>query len=46
MSVEDVGLVALGYLLGSLPFGYWIPRVLVGTDIRTVGSGTSRITTA
>ena len=39
MSVEDVGLVALGYLLGSLPFGYWIPRVLVGTDIRTVGSG-------
>jgi glycerol-3-phosphate acyltransferase PlsY len=39
MPLEDVGLVALGYLLGSLPFGYWIPRVLAGTDIRTVGSG-------
>ena len=32
-------LVLLGYLLGSLPFGYWLPRVLAGVDIRTVGSG-------
>ncbi|MGH3029328.1 MAG: glycerol-3-phosphate 1-O-acyltransferase PlsY [Gaiellaceae bacterium] len=29
----------LGYLLGSLPWGYWLPRVFVGVDIRTVGSG-------
>ncbi|HEX2045563.1 MAG TPA: glycerol-3-phosphate 1-O-acyltransferase PlsY [Gaiellaceae bacterium] len=29
----------LGYVLGSLPWGYWLPRLLVGVDIRTVGSG-------
>jgi acyl phosphate:glycerol-3-phosphate acyltransferase len=28
-----------GYLLGSLPFGYWLPRVFLGEDIRTRGSG-------
>jgi acyl phosphate:glycerol-3-phosphate acyltransferase len=28
-----------GYLLGALPFGYWLPRVLRGEDIRTRGSG-------
>ncbi len=28
-----------GYLLGSLPFGYWLPRVFRGEDIRTKGSG-------
>jgi glycerol-3-phosphate acyltransferase PlsY len=28
-----------GYLLGSLPFGYWVPRVVRGEDIRTRGSG-------
>jgi glycerol-3-phosphate acyltransferase PlsY len=28
-----------GYLLGSLPFGYWLPRLLRGEDIRTRGSG-------
>ena len=28
-----------GYLLGSLPFGYWLPRVFRGEDIRTRGSG-------
>ena len=33
------GLVALGYLLGSLPWGLWLPRLLVGVDVRTVGSG-------
>lgn len=32
-------LVALGYLLGSMPWGYWVPRALVGVDIRTLGSG-------
>ena len=31
--------VLAGYLLGSLPFGYWVPRLLRGEDIRTVGSG-------
>jgi acyl phosphate:glycerol-3-phosphate acyltransferase len=28
-----------GYLLGSLPFGYWLPRVFRGEDIRAQGSG-------
>jgi len=28
-----------GYLLGSLPFGYWLPRVFRGEDIRAGGSG-------
>lgn len=28
-----------GYLLGSLPFGYWLPRIFRGEDIRTQGSG-------
>jgi acyl phosphate:glycerol-3-phosphate acyltransferase len=28
-----------GYLLGSLPFGYWVPRIVRGEDIRTMGSG-------
>jgi glycerol-3-phosphate acyltransferase PlsY len=28
-----------GYLLGALPFGYWLPRIIRGEDIRTRGSG-------
>src|ERR687896_879332 len=28
-----------GYLLGSLPFGYWLPRLVRGEDIRERGSG-------
>jgi glycerol-3-phosphate acyltransferase PlsY len=28
-----------GYLLGSMPFGYWIVRLVKGEDIRKVGSG-------
>ena len=28
-----------GYVLGSLPFGYWVPRLVRGEDIRTRGSG-------
>ena len=28
-----------GYLLGSMPFGYWLPRLLRGEDIRARGSG-------
>jgi glycerol-3-phosphate acyltransferase PlsY len=32
--------VILGaYVVGSMPFGYWVVRALEGTDIRTVGSG-------
>ncbi len=28
-----------GYLLGSMPFGYWVPKLVRGEDIRTKGSG-------
>jgi len=28
-----------GYLLGSMPFGYWLVRLLKGEDIRRAGSG-------
>ena len=33
------GLVVLGYLLGSCPWGYWLVRVFKHEDIRKVGSG-------
>jgi glycerol-3-phosphate acyltransferase PlsY len=32
-------LVAGGYLIGSIPFGYWLVRAAKGVDIRSVGSG-------
>jgi acyl phosphate:glycerol-3-phosphate acyltransferase len=32
-------LVAAGYVLGSMPWGYWVPRLFAGVDIRTLGSG-------
>jgi glycerol-3-phosphate acyltransferase PlsY len=28
-----------GYLLGSMPFGYWLVRFVKGEDVRTAGSG-------
>jgi glycerol-3-phosphate acyltransferase PlsY len=28
-----------GYLLGSMPFGYWVVRVFHGADVRQAGSG-------
>jgi glycerol-3-phosphate acyltransferase PlsY len=31
--------VAGGYLVGSVPFGYWLVRATKHVDIRTVGSG-------
>lgn len=43
-ALTAAALVGLGYLLGSLPFGYWLPRALVGVDIRTVGSGNTGAT--
>lgn len=30
---------AIGYLLGSIPFGYLLVRVFRGADVRTTGSG-------
>jgi glycerol-3-phosphate acyltransferase PlsY len=37
--VKEVLAVLGGYLLGSLPFGYWLPRIFRGEDIRASGSG-------
>lgn len=31
--------VVLAYLIGGLPFGYWVVRWSSGKDIRTLGSG-------
>ena len=36
--IEALAVVG-GYLLGSMPFGYWLPRLFRGEDIRTRGSG-------
>jgi glycerol-3-phosphate acyltransferase PlsY len=37
--VKEAAAILGGYLLGSLPFAYWVPRVFRGDDIRTKGSG-------
>jgi glycerol-3-phosphate acyltransferase PlsY len=37
--MRDVLLILSGYLLGSMPWGYWLPRVVRGVNIRSVGSG-------
>jgi glycerol-3-phosphate acyltransferase PlsY len=37
--VTELLAVLSAYLLGSLPFGYWLPLLFRGEDIRTRGSG-------
>jgi glycerol-3-phosphate acyltransferase PlsY len=37
--MKEAAAVLAGYLLGSLPFAYWVPRIFRGEDIRTKGSG-------
>lgn len=37
--MEEGLLVAAGYVLGSLPWGYWLPLWRRRVDIRSVGSG-------
>lgn len=37
--MKEAAAILGGYLLGSLPFAYWVPRLLRGEDIRTRGSG-------
>jgi acyl phosphate:glycerol-3-phosphate acyltransferase len=37
--MRDLLLVTAGYLIGSIPWGYVVSKLLRGVDIRTVGSG-------
>lgn len=39
MIIEFIAVVAVGYLLGSIPFGLIIGKLKAGVDIRTQGSG-------
>ena len=39
LMLEAVVAVAIGYVLGSMPWGYWLPRALAGVDVRATGSG-------
>jgi glycerol-3-phosphate acyltransferase PlsY len=38
--MKDVLLILTGYVLGSMPWGYWLPRIY-GVNIRDVGSGST-----
>lgn len=42
--MREALLIVLGYVLGSLPWGLWLPRAFAGVDIRTVGSGNTGAT--
>jgi acyl phosphate:glycerol-3-phosphate acyltransferase len=37
--LNTIAVTLAGYLLGSLPWGYWLPLWTRGVDIRTRGSG-------
>jgi acyl phosphate:glycerol-3-phosphate acyltransferase len=37
--MTEAAAVVGGYLLGSLPFGYWLVRLFHGEDVRARGSG-------
>lgn len=37
--IADASAVVVGYVLGSMPWGYWLPRAFLGIDVRTLGSG-------
>jgi glycerol-3-phosphate acyltransferase PlsY len=42
--LATLGLVLIGYLLGSIPTGFWLVKALKGIDIRTIGSGSTGAT--
>lgn len=37
--IPSLGLMLIGYLLGSLPFGLWVAKLWAGINIREYGSG-------
>lgn len=38
-TANEFGVLLLSYLLGAVPFGWLMTRVIKGTDLRTIGSG-------
>ena len=42
--IAGAGGLAIAYLLGSIPTGYWAGRLLKGIDIRQHGSGSTGAT--
>ncbi len=38
-SANEFGVLLLSYLLGAVPFGWLMTRVIKGVDLRTIGSG-------
>jgi glycerol-3-phosphate acyltransferase PlsY len=38
--------LALGYLLGSIPSGLWLGKIIGGVDVRTIGSGRTGATSS
>lgn len=45
-TVSELGLIVLSYLLGAIPFGLVLARVVKGVDLREVGSGNIGATNA
>lgn len=39
LALVGLGLALAGYLAGSIPFGYLVGRLVLGVDVRQVGSG-------
>jgi acyl phosphate:glycerol-3-phosphate acyltransferase len=37
--MREAALVVFGYVVGSTPWGLWLPRLVAGVDVRTLGSG-------
>jgi acyl phosphate:glycerol-3-phosphate acyltransferase len=37
--VNEALAIAVGYLLGSMPWGYWLPKAVKRVDVRQIGSG-------
>lgn len=42
--VSALAIIICGYLMGSIPTGYWLVKALKGIDIRTFGSGSTGAT--
>jgi len=43
-NIDLIGYISIAYLLGSIPFGYLLPKLLLKKDIRKIGSGNIGVT--